>query len=103
MAAASYTVSNGAAATDGNGNALPVTGSAGTLRVITCNGDCNGNGAVTLGEAVKAVNMFLGQPFCHPSDPARNCPVADTDADGHVSIGEVVQTVNRFLGGCPSP
>jgi len=55
---------------------------------------------VTIGEVIKCVNMFLGQPFCNPTNPALGCPVADANLNGSVSIGEVIQCVNRFLNGC---
>lgn len=89
----SYAVSNTVQATAPDGSSLPAAGASGALVVTTCNGDCDGNGTVVIGEVVRVVNQFLGQPYC-------GCPVADTNHDGIVSIGEVVQSVNRFLSGC---
>jgi hypothetical protein len=69
--------------------------------VTTCTGDCNGDGVVSIGEVVKCINMFLGQPLCSTTDPAANCPVADVNNDGQVSIGEIMQCINNLVGGCP--
>jgi PKD repeat protein len=53
-------------------------------------GDCDGNGAVSIGEVQKAINMFLGliSPDCG----------ADCSGDGVISIGEVQNVINGFLG-----
>jgi len=53
-------------------------------------GDCSGDGAVSIGEVQKAINMFLAvePPACG----------ADGNADGAVSIGEVQRVINAFLG-----
>jgi hypothetical protein len=92
---------NTPAAFDQDGVAIPgATGTAGQVIVTTCNGDCDGNGAVTIGELTRCINAFLGQPLCNPTSPALSCPAADTDGSGGVSIGEVVNCVSRFLGGC---
>ena len=88
-------------ATDPAGNPIaPVAGAPGQIIVTTCSADCNGNGEVTIGEVIKCVNMFLGQPFCDPTDAARGCPVADANLSGTVSLGEAAQCVSMFLGGC---
>lgn len=55
--------------------------------------DCDGSGAVSIGEIIKAVNFFLGDPI--------TCASIDSNGSGTVSIGEVVQCVNNFLGTCP--
>lgn len=99
-----HLLTNTPGATDTTGNPVPgVQGAAGQVIVTSCTGDCDGNGVVTIGEVVKCVNMFLGQPFCNATNATLGCPVADADLNGSVSIGEVVQCVNRFLGGCSSP
>jgi hypothetical protein len=53
-------------------------------------GDCNGDGAVSIGEVQGAINMFLGiaSPVCG----------VDCNGDGTVSIGEVQKVINAFLG-----
>ena len=93
--------SNAPGASDLQGNDIPgVTGTAAQVVVTTCTGDCNGDGIVTIGEVIKCVNLFLGQPFCNLADAKLSCPVADANMSGSVSIGEVVLCVNRFLAGC---
>lgn len=77
-----------------------VEGAAGSIIVTSCTGDCNGNDQVTIGEVVKCVSMFLGQPLCNLESPSLGCPVVDSNLDGAVNIGEVVECVNRFLSGC---
>lgn len=96
-----YAVTNAPSATDPNGAPIAgLVGTAGQIAVTNCTGDCNGDGHVTIGEIVKCVNLFLGQPRCSFTNAAASCPVADANLDGNVSIGEVVQCVNRFLNGC---
>jgi hypothetical protein len=97
-----YALSNTPGAVDPEGIAYgAVTGTLGEIIVTACAGDCDGDGTVSIGEVIKAVNLFLGEPLCNPADPPRSCPVADVDGNGSVSIGEVIQGVNRFLSGCP--
>lgn len=97
----SHALTNTPAATDPASNPIPgVVGAAGQIIVTTCTGDCNGDTHVTIGEVIKCVNLFLGQPLCNPSNANLSCPVADASLDGIVSIGEVIQCVNRFLNGC---
>jgi PKD repeat protein len=57
-------------------------------------GDCDGDGAVSIGEVQKAINMFLGTL-------APGCGV-DCSGDGTVSIGEVQKVINAFLGSASS-
>ena len=56
-------------------------------------GDCDGDGAVSIGEVQKAINMFLGAlpPGCG----------VDANGDGVVTIGEVQKVINAFLGVAP--
>lgn len=95
-----YPISNTPSAFDPSDNPIMVAGTSGQIVVTTCTGDCDGNGRVTIGEVIKCVNLFLGQPLCNPTNASLNCPVADANLNGSVSIGEVTQCVNRFLGGC---
>jgi len=68
--------------------------------VTDCTGDCDGDGQVTIGEVIRVVRIFLGQPLCDPHDPSLSCPVADTDHSNSVSIAEVIQSANRFMTSC---
>lgn len=70
--------------------------------VSSCTGDCDGSGAVTLGEVQTCINKFLGSPICNPASSAGNCPVADIDSNNSVSIGELQHCVLSKLQGCGS-
>jgi hypothetical protein len=87
--------------TDAAGAPIATSDGVGTIRVTGCNGDCDGSGNVSIGEVVKALNVFGNVLLCYAAEPTRNCPVADSDHSGQVSIGEVVQSLNRFGNGCP--
>lgn len=60
----------------------------------SCVGDCNGDGAVSIAELIRAVNISLGQA------PIGNCSAADRNGDGSVSIAELIAAVNSSLEGC---
>jgi hypothetical protein len=61
-----------------------------------CHGDCDGLGAVTVDEIIRAVNIALG--LAELSD----CSAADVNHDGVVTVDEVIAAVNRALTGCPA-
>jgi len=80
---------------------LPNVGGTDGLVVITeCAADCDGRLGVDVGEVMKCINIFLGRPLCHPSDPGLSCPAADTNGNGRVSLSEVQRCVTQFLNGC---
>ena len=60
-------------------------------------GDCNGDGRVTVGELVLAVNIALGE------QPVTACTAADENGDAQVSIGELIRSVNAALGLIETP
>lgn len=60
-----------------------------------CPVDCNGNGAVTIDELVRSINIALGNLS------ASECPAADRDGNRSVSVAELVSGVAAALGGCP--
>ena len=60
-----------------------------------CPGDCNGDGAVDIGELIRGVNVALGNA------PASQCPAMDANGSGSVSISELISAVNVALAGCP--
>lgn len=62
-----------------------------------CPGDCNENGAVSVDELVKTVNIALDRM------PLGSCPSADADGNGALDIGEVMGAVNTSIEGCPDP
>lgn len=72
----------------------------GLVRIITCGGDCDGDGEISIGELQHAINHFLGLALCVDSDPALSCPVADIDGNDSVSLGDLQGVVNNFLTNC---
>lgn len=65
-------------------------------RAALCVGDCDGNGAVTVDELIRGVNVALG------SLGLAECPSFDANGDGEVTVDEIVQAVNYSLGECPA-
>lgn len=61
---------------------------------ITCVGDCDGNGSVSVGELITGVNIALG------SQGIERCRAFDSSGNQRVEISELVAAVNRALGGC---
>jgi hypothetical protein len=64
------------------------------LLFISCAGDCNGDGRVTVDELVRMVNIALGRTN------VRACLAGDTDHNGAVAVNEIVAAVNTALSGC---
>ncbi len=62
-----------------------------------CPGDCDGNGAVAVGELIRAVGIALGRTSLD------DCPAADSDGDGSVRINDLITAVSSALDGCPDP
>lgn len=60
----------------------------------SCAGDCDGSGAVDIGELIRGVNIALGNA------PLSDCPAFDTNHDGAVNVNELIQGVNSALNGC---
>lgn len=60
----------------------------------TCPGDCDGNGAVTVNELIRGVNIALGML------PLVDCPVLDSNADDMIAINDLIAAVNAALAGC---
>jgi YVTN family beta-propeller protein len=62
-----------------------------------CEGDCDGDGDVTVDELLTAVNINLR------NGPFGACPAFDTGSNGHVPIDALLRAVNNALSGCPTP
>ena len=62
-----------------------------------CEGDCNGDGKVTIDELLIGVNIGLGQR------PLSACPVFDANMDAMVTINELIAAVNNGLNACALP
>lgn len=65
--------------------------------VISCPGDCNGDGGVVVGELVTAIDIALERT------PPGQCRAADPNADERVAVYELIAAVARALEGCPYP
>lgn len=59
-----------------------------------CRGDCDGDGAVTVAELVRAVNIALGQ------QALAACAALDANGSRTVSIDELIVAVGNALIGC---
>jgi hypothetical protein len=59
-----------------------------------CTGDCDGDGQVAINEAVRGVNIALGNA------PVGDCAVFDANGDGAVAVNELIAAVSNVLGGC---
>jgi hypothetical protein len=59
-----------------------------------CVGDCDDNGAVTVQEVIKGVDIALG------SATLDTCRQADADGSGTVTVNELLLAVNNALTGC---
>jgi DNA-binding beta-propeller fold protein YncE len=59
-----------------------------------CQGDCDGDGHVTIDEVILGVNIALGRA------ELTGCPVADDDASGSVGADELVGAVRAALEKC---
>lgn len=61
---------------------------------VTCPGDCNGDGTVTIDDLVRSVAIAL------QGGSVNQCAESDADVDGVVSVGELVGGVRSLLRGC---
>lgn len=64
---------------------------------LSCVGDCDEDGHVSIAELIRGVGIALG------TTPAASCPAFDADADGVVAVDELVRAVRSALEGCISP
>jgi hypothetical protein len=62
---------------------------------ITCTGDCDESGGVTINEIISMVNIALG------TAQLSTCPLGDADESGAIEINEIVAAVSDALNGCP--
>jgi len=72
----------------------PTATATATPEALTCAGDCNGDGEVTVDEVIVGVNIALGVTA------ANVCPAFDPSDDGQVTVDEILLAVNRALTGC---
>ena len=62
-----------------------------------CEGDCDGDGQVSVAELVTGVDIALGAAVID------QCTALDLDRDGTVLVYELLAAVHRMLQGCPPP
>jgi subtilisin family serine protease len=62
-----------------------------TPKVDPVSGDCNGDGAVTVADLIRGVDIALDQT------PVSACPSLDGNGDGHVSIDELIRATGAAL------
>jgi hypothetical protein len=67
----------------------------GVVPAVACPGDCDGDGQVAVNEAVRGVNIALGNA------PVGDCEQFDADGDGSVTVNELIAAIGAVLGGCP--
>jgi hypothetical protein len=65
-----------------------------TPTIPPCEGDCDGNGAVTIDELLLGVNISLGMR------PAADCLALDRNGSGEVTIDELITAINNALDDC---
>jgi hypothetical protein len=65
-----------------------------SLGGVTCVGDCNGDGMVSVSELITGVNIGLG------AAAVTDCAAFDVDSDGAVGISELVTAVSAALSTC---
>jgi len=75
-------------------DAAPVVAGATTTAINRCDGDCDGDAAVTVDEVVACTNTALG---LRSLSLCRRC---DANNDGAVDVGDLINSVNDVLGGC---
>jgi hypothetical protein len=63
----------------------------------TCEGDCNGDHSVAIGEIIVGVRTALGEA------PIDDCRAMDGDGNGAVTVNELVVAIARALQGCGGP
>lgn len=78
----------------GPGDSHPIVSEVSLCEPLSCGGDCDGDGSVTVDELVLAVNVALG------NDDLSACAAADFSGDGAVTVNELVRSVNHALEGC---
>ena len=64
-----------------------------------CVGDCNDNGAVTIDDLIRMVNIALGNQSICP-DGTGGCLAGDSNCNCEITVEEIIQSVNNALNGC---
>jgi hypothetical protein len=61
---------------------------------VVCEGDCNDDGDVVVGEVIQGIAIALEGP------EAAQCAAVDRDRDGRVTIAEIIRARTNLLFGC---
>jgi hypothetical protein len=72
----------------------PTTSPTPTPTPVSCIGDCNGNGQVTVDEILTLVNIALGNAN------VSTCRAGDANHDNKITVDEILTAVNNALNGC---
>jgi len=80
----------------GAGAGTPSPTPTATPEPVTCVGDCNGDGAVTISEIVTGVDIGLSLA------PITACPAFDRNGDESITVDELVAGVQSGLSSCPA-
>ncbi len=67
----------------------------GATAARACDGDCGGDGAVTVDELLVAVTIALG------SASVEQCTAVDANGDRNVTVDEILGAIRNTLDGCP--
>lgn len=70
------------------------TATATAFQPVSCTGDCDAGGDVTVDEIIIGVNIALG------NRPLDECGRFDRNQDGEVTVDEIVDAIQRALNGC---
>ena len=66
-------------------------------RAATCEGDCNGDGQVTVDEIITMANIALGNTTISA------CQSGDVTGNGQITVDKIIGAVNSTLNGCSRP
>lgn len=64
---------------------------------LLCNGDCDGDGTLTVDELVRVVAIALGDRSID------ECPSADVSGERLITVEEIIIATQYALNGCPAP
>jgi hypothetical protein len=67
----------------------------GDAAVVSCVGDCSGDGQVTIDELIVGVSIALDE------EDISECPAFDRNGSVTVTIDELIKAINNALSGCP--
>jgi hypothetical protein len=81
--------------TEGEGT-FQVTATTFGTAAPSCTGDCNSDGAVTVDEVVKGVDIALG------SAAIAECPSFAASGESVVTVDALITAVINALGACPA-